>query len=173
MLKTTGLPDMAGPEIENDNNEVVGFGDGGNGEKLAKRSEKLSKNLKSSKLGNLKGKNSIKSKKPSKSRNSPNFDAKETDPSFFNPEARAAFNRLWLAFTKAPILQHFDPKWHIWIMTDVSAYAIGGLLSQLASGTNLDGVVTKADLGQWHPVAFFLGKWFLQKLSVRPTTASV
>ena len=32
------------------------------------------------------------------------------------------------------------------------------MLSQLASGTSPDGVVTKADLGQWHPVAFFSRK---------------
>ena len=37
-------------------------------------------------------------------------------------------------------------------------YAIGGVLSQLASGTSPDRVVTKTDLGQWHPVAFFSGK---------------
>ena len=59
---------------------------------------------KSAKTGNLKGKKSAKSKKPSKSGNSPNFDAKEAGPSFLTPEARSAFNRLRLAFTKAPIL---------------------------------------------------------------------
>ena len=32
------------------------------------------------------------------------------------------------------------------------------MVSQLTSGTNPDGVVTKADLSQWHPVAFFLRK---------------
>ena len=35
------------------------------------------------------------------------------------------------------------------------------MLSQLASGTSPDGVVTKADLGQWHPVAFFSRKMIL------------
>ncbi len=49
------------------------------------------------------------------------------------------------AFVEAPILNHFDPKRHIRIETDVSGYAIGGILSQLTSD----------DLGQWHPVAFF------------------
>ena len=97
-------------------------------------------------------------KNSSKSGNSPNFGATETGPSFLTPEARSAFNRLRLAFTKAPILQHFDPECHIRIETDASGYAIGGVLSQLASGTSLDGVVTKADLGQWHPVAFFSRK---------------
>ena len=37
-------------------------------------------------------------------------------------------------------------------------YAIGGVLSQLASGTSLDRVVTKADLGQWHLIVFFSRK---------------
>ena len=32
------------------------------------------------------------------------------------------------------------------------------MLSQLASETRTDKVVTKTDLGQWHPVAFFLRK---------------
>ena len=32
------------------------------------------------------------------------------------------------------------------------------MLSQLAFGTSPDGIVTKTDLGQWHPVAFFLRK---------------
>ena len=32
------------------------------------------------------------------------------------------------------------------------------MLSQLTSGTNLNGVVIKTDLSQWHLVAFFLRK---------------
>ena len=97
-------------------------------------------------------------KKLSKSGNLPNFDAKNSRPSFLTPKARSAFNRLWLAFTEAPILQHFDPECHIWIKTDVSGYAISDVLSQLAFGTSPDGVVTKIDLGQWHLVAFFSRK---------------
>ena len=58
------------------------------------------------------------------------------------------FNNLRLAFTKTPILQHFDLKSHIWIETDVLGYAIGGILSQLFSGTKPDEVVTKTNLGQ-------------------------
>ena len=37
-------------------------------------------------------------------------------------------------------------------------YAIDGVLSQLASKTSPDGVVTKTNLGHWHPVAFFSRK---------------
>ena len=113
------------------------------------------------KTGRSESQKSAKSKKPSKSGNSPNFNAKKVGLSFPTPEARSTFNRLRLAFTKAPILRYFDPECHIRIETDASSYAIGGVLSQLASGTSPDGVVTKADLGQWHPVAFFSRKMIL------------
>ena len=103
MLKTTESCNVSEPEVGNSNIEVMRYGVGG-GEELAKKSGKLSKGLKLSKLGNLKGKNLAKSKKLSKSGNSPNFDAKEAGPSFLTPKARAAFNHLRLAFTKAPIL---------------------------------------------------------------------
>ena len=101
-------------------------------------SQKSAKSRKSSKSGKI----------SSKSENSPNFGATESGPSFLTPEARSAFNHLRLAFTEAPILRHFDPECHIRIETDASGYAIGGVLSQPASGTSPDGAVTKADLGQ-------------------------
>ena len=77
--------------------EVDGFG--GDGVEHAKKSGK-SKGQKMPKFRKLSksGKNS------SKSGNSPNSGATETGPSFLTPEARSAFNHLWLAFTKAPIL---------------------------------------------------------------------
>ena len=90
------------------------------------KSQKLAKSWKLSKSEKSKGK---KSKKPPKSGNSPNFDAKDTGPNFLTPEARSAFNRLRLAFTKAPILWYFDPECHIWIKTDELGYAIGSMLS--------------------------------------------
>ena len=37
------------------------------------------------------------------------------------------------------------------------------MVSQLASGTRPDRVVTKTNLGQWHPIAFFLKKIILVK----------
>ena len=55
------------------------------------------------------------------------------EPKFLTPDAREAFNQLRQAFTKAPIFQHFDPECYIRIETDVSGYAIGGVLSQLTS----------------------------------------
>ena len=129
MLKTTGSPDILGPEVGNDNGEIVRFSIGGGSEELAKKSGKLSKGLKSSKFWNSKGITLAKSKKLLKCRNSPNFDVKEANPSFLTPEARAAFNCLWLAFTKAPIFSYFDPKYHIWIENDILGYAIGDVLS--------------------------------------------
>ena len=130
-------------------------------DELIEKYGKLLKTRKLSKSGNLKGKKLAKSKKPSKSGNSPNFNATEAGPSFLTPKAKIAFNRLRLAFTKALILWHFDPKCHIWIETDVLGYAIGGMLSQLASWTSPDKIITKANLGQWHLVAFFSKKIIL------------
>ena len=136
MLKTTGLPDVSGPELGNGDGEVVGFDVSGGDEELAKKSGK-SKGKKSKKLS--KSRKSAKSgKNLLKSRNSPNFGATKTGPSFLTPKTRAAFNRLWLIFTKAPILCHFDLECHIWIETNALGYAISGMLSQLTSVTSLD-----------------------------------
>ena len=121
---------------------------------------KSSKSQKLSKTGKLsKFQKSAKSgKELSKSENLPNFDAKENGPSFLTPNARTAFDHLRLAFTKAPILWYFDPEYYIRIGTDALGYAIGGVLSQLASEIRPDRVVIKTNLGQWHPVAFFSTK---------------
>ena len=51
--------------------------------------------------------------------------------SYLTSKARLAFIQLRKTFTKAPILQHFDPEYHIRIETDVSGYAIIGVFSQL------------------------------------------
>ena len=92
--------------------------------------ESIEKYRKLSKTGKLsKSQKLAKSKKPSKSRNSPNFDAKKTGLSFLNPDLKTAFNHLRLAFTKAPILRHFDLDCYIWIKTDALGYAIGDVLS--------------------------------------------
>ena len=153
--KVLGARMLAADEV----GSVGGGGDGSSdGSKRVEPKTGRSESQKLSKSGNSKGKKSAKSKKPSKSGNSPHFNAKKAGSSFLTPEARSIFNRLWLAFTKAPILRHFDPECHIWIETNASGYAIGDVLSQLASGTSPDGVVTKTDLGQWHPVAFFSRK---------------
>ena len=67
---------------------------------------------------------------------------------YLTANAKQAFTQLRQAFTKALILQHFDPKYHIRIENDVSDYAIGRVLSRL----------TLNNLGQWHPVAFYSQK---------------
>ena len=99
-----------------------------------------------------------KNKKLAKSRKSSGNNRAMEEPNFLTPEARSAFNLLRQAFTKAPILRHFDLECHIQIETDVSGYAIGGVLSQLTFNqvTSLDSIFSKSDFGQWHPVAYFL-----------------
>ena len=67
------------------------------------KTRRLSKSKKLSKSRNLKGEKSTKARKSSKSKNSPNFNAKKNGPSFLTLKARASFNCLRLAFTKAPI----------------------------------------------------------------------
>ena len=65
----------------------------------------------------------------------------------FDWDARCqrAFDRLKDAFTRAPILIHFDPTRETWIETDASDWATAGILSQMIDGT-------------LHPVAFFSHK---------------
>ena len=128
----------------NGNSEVDRFGDIEQGKKSRKsKCQKLAKFQKLSKSWKLKGK---KSKKLSKIRNSPNFDAIKAGPNLLTFEAKTAFNYLRLAFTEASILWHFDPKCHIWIETDASGYTIGEVLSYISSRTSPNRVVTKADL---------------------------
>ena len=59
-------------------------------------------------------------------------------------EHQAAFNMLKLAFTRAPVLAHFDPANPIVVETDASDYAIAAIISQ----------ISPAD-GDLHPIAFF------------------
>ena len=66
----------------------------------------------------------LKSKNLSKSK-------KTVGSDFFTPKAKPAFTKLRQAFVKAPILYHFDLERHIRIETNVSSYAIGGVVSQL------------------------------------------
>ena len=100
ILKTTRLPDKPALSRNNSNKPASGKNDGddevdkfgGNGMEHAKKSgksksQKTSKSQKSYKSGKSK---SEKPKKLSKSGNSPNFDAKNSGPSFLTPEARSA-----------------------------------------------------------------------------------
>ena len=73
--------------------------------------------------------NLFKNKKSKKSTRLPNIKAtKKSNVLIF--DTKEAFNYLWLAFIKAPILQHFDLENHIWIEINVSGYAISRVLSQ-------------------------------------------
>ena len=72
---------------------------------------------------------------------------------YLNPNAKQTFTQLGQSFTKASILQHFDPECYIQIEIGASGYAIGEVLSQL----------TFDNLGQWHLVVFYLQKMILAK----------
>ena len=52
----------------------------------------------------------LKSKKLPKSENLPKIDTKKVNPIFLTFNIKITFNYLWLAFIKAIILWHFDPK---------------------------------------------------------------
>ena len=78
----------------------------------------------------------------------PNSRNRKVEIGFFTLKAKLAFIQLRQAFVKAPILHYFDPEYHIRIKTNISSYAIGGILSQLISGTRPNGVVTKINESQ-------------------------
>ena len=142
MLKTTGSSEESAPRaFRAGNDEVVGGGGGRADETVVDSS--TSKNEKSRKSTRV-----------------PNIGA-TGEPNFLTPDAKKAFNHLRLAFIEAPILRHFDPESHIRIETDVSGYAIGGVLSQLNLDSDAppnDSNSNKSDFGQWHPVAYFSRK---------------
>ena len=78
----------------------------------------------------------------------PNIGAIE-NPNFLTPNAKKTFNHLQLAFIKARILQHFDLESHIRIETNVSSYAIGGVLNQLNLNSDIPpNDSNKSDFGQ-------------------------
>ncbi len=52
---------------------------------------------------------------------------------FLTVKAKEAFIHLSKAFSKAPILRHFDMESYIWIETDVLEYVIGRVLNQITS----------------------------------------
>lgn len=65
--------------------------------------------------------------------------------SYSNPDTKKAFTQLRQIFTKAPILEHFDPKKHIGIETDTSSYVINWVIKEL----------TPDGFNCWHLVAYF------------------
>ena len=97
-------------EKNDGNNEVNRFSVGENSVEHTKKSRKTSKSRKLSKSGKSKSEKTSKSqnlaksgKKLLKSGNSTYFDVMEVGPKFLTSDARTAFNRLWLVFTKALI----------------------------------------------------------------------
>ena len=66
---------------------------------------------------------------------------------YLTPDAKRDFDQLRQAFIEGPILQYFDPEQYIRVETDASGHTISRVLSQLTN-----------DLGQWHPVAYYLRK---------------
>ncbi len=84
---------------------------------------------------------------------------------FPTSEARAAFIRLRKAFTKAPIVHHFDPERHIQIHNYASGYSISGVLSQLTSDLSYSDHLTSKNLNpDGKSLSFRQVKW-AQKLS--------
>ena len=129
MLKTIGSSVVSASRV--DDNELV---DGGGAIGRSDASRKLAKFKIRTKSGN-------------------NLE----EPKFLISKAKEAFNRLRQAFTKAPILRHFDSECHIRIETDASGYAIGRVLNQLTPNqeTSDKAIGSNVDL---YPVAYFFRK---------------
>jgi len=70
---------------------------------------------------------------------------KTSDTFQWTPEAQKAFEHLKYLFTQAPILHHFNPELPIYLYTNVSGFAISGIIYQFHNG-NL------------HPIAFWSWK---------------
>ena len=99
---------------------------------------------------------SAKSKSRAKSRyldNSNDFEK----PKFLISKAKKAFNCLKQAFTKAPILRHFDPEYHIRIKTDTLCYIIKKIPSQLIPNQMTSDGTIRSNIN-WHLVADFFRK---------------
>ena len=99
----------------------------------------------------LTGAKSIKSKKPDLLKaNFAKNNSFGTD--FLAFKAKKAFMHLQKAFTKAPILRHFDSEYHIHIKIDTSGYAIGRILSQMTLDQHFSGHMTykgpNSEIGQ-------------------------
>ena len=131
MLKTLLLPER----LIFDKLEVGDGEDGvnvsGDNVKLANKSRKLKsqKLAKFQKLFKSRKWKDEKLKKPSKSKNLPNFNIIKAGLSFLTPDARISFNHLRLAFNNTQIFWHFDLECHIWIKINASGYAISGMLN--------------------------------------------
>ena len=77
---------------------------------------------------------------------------KFSGPFIFTEAARKAFQELKGAFTKAPMLTHYDPEMPIRLETDASGKAISGIISQQRADRD-----DKSQM-HWHPVAYWSRK---------------
>jgi hypothetical protein len=78
------------------------------------------------------------------------------------PAIKRSFVELRDAFTKAPVVAHFDPARPIRLETDASSFAIAGIISQQHDDVceRADGAARAtgkgcANKGHWHPAAFW------------------
>ncbi len=84
--------------------------------------------------GNIKNLSTIANlTKSKKLKSKANFAKANFGTDFLTSGAKETFIYLQKAFIEAPILRHFDPKHYIRIETDVSGYAISGVLNQMTS----------------------------------------
>ena len=77
---------------------------------------------------------------------------KKVGPFVFPQAARDAFSAIKLAFTTAPMLQHFDPALRFMVESDASGFALAGIISQPDPG------VEAPKQRHWHPVAYWSRK---------------
>ena len=80
-------------------------------------------------------------------------DGKHLGPFQMTVKARGLLQRLKKAFTKAPLLAHYNSKAPIKVETDASGFAISGILSQPVVENN-----TTQEQKHWHLVAFWSQK---------------
>ena len=73
-------------------------------------------------------------------------------PWTYPDDVREAFLALRELFTKAPVLQHFDPRKSVMLLTDASEFAMAGIVLQPISGA----IGTEK---HWKPVAFHSRKF--------------
>jgi hypothetical protein len=72
----------------------------------------------------------------------------------WSPQCQEIFDMLKKAFTKAPVLQHYDPNHPITLKCDASDYAIAAILSQTNPTTN-----------ELHPITFYTHTMITAKLN--------
>lgn len=125
-----------------DDNEIVGSNTverGGSVGELDASRKKSTKSTSQIKTGQLGNNNAIEESK------------------FITSKARKTFNYLKQAFINASILWHFNSECHIQIETNVSSYAIRGVLNQLTSNqlTSDNSISFKSNVDEYLVAYFF------------------